>query len=92
MTLVEYTVVAEDNFYKPLIRELGFEHIFEEVWNEPLDDPDTVTSISATILIEEVLKEATDDYILHVSGERNIEYTVLMLDAEQNDEDNGDDQ
>lgn len=77
MTLAEYEDLGRFDYYATLIRELDLEHVFEDVWDESLDEFEL--EVSESIVIEETLDAAEDTYILGVD-DRPPAYHLLVLD------------
>lgn len=78
MTLVDYTDLGTWDYYKRLIEELDLETAFRAAWHTDLETFEL--EVSESIVIEETLAAAPDDYIL-VVNERPPAYHVLQPDT-----------
>lgn len=80
MTLVNHEDIGEFDYFRTLIQELDLEAEFEAVFDESLEDFEL--EISEPEVINQVLDEAPDNYLL-VVNERAPAYRLLRLPDEQ---------
>lgn len=76
MTLIEYEKLGSYGNYSMLVKDLGLTDLFEEVWNESLEEYEL--NISEYEVIRKVLEAAPDDYVLQVD-DAELAYEVLQI-------------
>lgn len=81
MTLIEPAETYTYDYWQPIIDELGLEDEFEAVTGEPYSE-DYDLEISEIILLEDILKETEDRYILNVALHNPEMYLIILLDDE----------
>ncbi|RLM94282.1 hypothetical protein [Haloarcula sp. Atlit-7R] len=77
MTLVESDRTVVEGYYKTLIRDLGLEDEFEDITGSTLEDHEL--EVAEGTLIEDVLDEGPDDYLIITPQKRPLEYWVEVL-------------